>query len=298
MAPSRLAFLALPAATPLRHARVRPVAAPGRRRRPRRHGLAVVALAAGHSAASPLSSSSSSSSPAPPPPPAATPTSPPVPTDRERVLQRQASIAGSHWARALRSGDTVIDATCGRGRDTLRLAQLLALAYSQGGASAAGDGDAPPAGGRVVAMDIQPDAVADTRALVEAALPDLVAQPVLPTLEYVCRSHVEFGGLGLAPASVGLVAYNLGYLPGDNVDRTVTTTADTTVASLSAAAELVRIGGLITVVCYCGHEGGAEEETAVTTWAAELPKHEWSALAMQWLNRENSPSLLLLERTR
>lgn len=141
--------------------------------------------------------------------------------------------------------------------------------------------------------------MAATEELVRTSLPDLVAQPVVPAVEYVRRSHESFDGLGLAPGSVGVIAYNLGYLPGqENVDRTVVTTARTTVASLTAATELVRVGGLITVVCYCGHEGGAEEETAVTTWAAGLPKDRWSALAMTWLNRENSPSLLLVERTR
>lgn len=144
----------------------------------------------------------------------------------------------------------------------------------------------------------QADAVAATEELVRTSLPDLVAQPVVPVVEYVRRSHESFHGLGLAPGSVGVIAYNLGYLPGENVDRTVVTTAHTTVASLTAATELVRVGGLITVVCYCGHEGGAEEETAVTTWAAGLPKDRWSSLAMTWLNRENSPSLLLVERTR
>lgn len=191
-----------------------------------------------------------------------------------------------------------MDATCGRGRDTLRLAQMLALASSHGTAGTGADGD-PYAGGRVVAIDIQADAVAATEELVRTSLPDLVAQPQLPAVEYVRRSHESFDGLGLAPGSVGVIAYNLGYLPGqENVDRTVMTTAVTTVASLNAATELVRVGGLITVVCYCGHEGGAEEETAVTTWAAGLPKDRWSALAMTWLNRENSPSLLLVERTR
>lgn len=140
--------------------------------------------------------------------------------------------------------------------------------------------------------------MAATEALVTASLPDLVAQPLVPEIQYVQRSHESFDGLGLAPGSVGLFSYNLGFLPGQNADRTVTTTAPTTVASLDAATNLVRVGGLITVVCYCGHEGGAEEETAVTAWAAGLPKERWSALAMTWLNRDNSPSLLLLERTR
>lgn len=174
---------------------------------------------------------------------------------------------------------------------------MLALASSHGTAGGGADRD-PFAGGRVVAIDIQADAVAATEELVRTSLPDLVAQPVVPVVEYVRRSHESFHGLGLAPGSVGVIAYNLGYLPGENVDRTVVTTAHTTVASLTAATELVRVGGLVTVVCYCGHEGGAEEETAVTTWAAGLPKDRWSSLAMTWLNRENSPSLLLVERTR
>lgn len=151
---SRLAFLAHPAVAPIRRPRVRLAV---HRCRPSCPGVAtVVASTAGRqvqqaSSSSSLSSSSSST--------AAVPSSPsrstaPSLTDRERVLQRQASIAGTHWARALRAGDTVVDATCGRGRDTLRLAQMLALASSHGTAGGVADGD-PYAGGRVVAIDIQ-----------------------------------------------------------------------------------------------------------------------------------------------
>lgn len=161
MALSRLAFLAHPAGAPFRRPRVRPAV---HRCRPPCPGAAtVVASTAGRqvqqtssSSSSSLSSSSplptSSSAAAPPPFPSRS--TAPVLTDRERVLQRQASIAGTHWARALRAGDTVVDATCGRGRDTLRLAQMLALASSHGTAGTGADGD-PYAGGRVVAIDIQ-----------------------------------------------------------------------------------------------------------------------------------------------
>lgn len=161
MALSRLAFLAHPAGAPFRRPRVRPVM---HRCRPSWPGAATIVGSTAGRQVQLTSSSSSSSSSSPSPSPssssaAASPSSPsrstaPALTDRERVLQRQASIAGTHWARALRTGDTVVDATCGRGRDTLRLAQMLALASSHGTAGAGADGD-PYAGGRVVAIDIQ-----------------------------------------------------------------------------------------------------------------------------------------------
>lgn len=58
----------------------------------------------------------------------------------------------------VRRGDTVVDATCGNGHDTLEMVKLVADESGKGG------------GGRVYGMDIQKDALANTRQMLSESL--------------------------------------------------------------------------------------------------------------------------------
>ncbi len=169
----------------------------------------------------------------------------------------RALVAG--WVRA---GDTVVDATVGNGHDTLFLARL-----------------AGP-GGRVIGYDVQPTALATTRARLAAA--GLAAELHL-------GSHAAM--LDDVPAGVAAVMFNLGYLPGG--DKRVTTRSAETLAALAAALELVRVGGGITLVCYPGHPGGAEEAAAVGAWAAGLPSRQFCAVRCHGLNASESSGFLI-----
>ncbi|RYD27278.1 MAG: SAM-dependent methyltransferase, partial [Verrucomicrobiaceae bacterium] len=72
--------------------------------------------------------------------------------------------------------------------------------------------------------------------------------------------------------TVAVVMFNLGYLPG--ADHSVAT-GDDTLPALEAAAGLIRGGGVLSVMCYPGHEGGGEEANRVETWMATLPAQGW-----------------------
>lgn len=152
---------------------------------------------------------------------------------------RPTALAHDFAAQALAPGDLAVDATCGNGHDTLHLARLVGPQ------------------GTVVAIDIQADALAETRHRLESeGLEDGRAR-----LIHGC--HTRLGDF-LKPASAALVMFNLGYLPGG--DHSLTTGAETTAIALDAAALALRPGGLLMVTCYPGHPEGAREADAVEEW--------------------------------
>ena len=85
--------------------------------------------------------------------------------------------------------------------------------------------------------------------------------------------------------------FNLGYLPGSS--SSLTTAPETTIPALDATVEVLRPGGVVTVVLYTGHEGGEEEAAAVDEWAAELPQTQFQALSYQFVNQQNNPPRLV-----
>ncbi|KAG2499089.1 hypothetical protein HYH03_003272 [Edaphochlamys debaryana] len=197
-----------------------------------------------------------------------------VPAGLAELLQSGSKLttaAKTAWTQFLRPGDTVVDATCGNGHDTLFLAQAVGPS------------------GHVIAFDIQEAAISATRQRLEASLPP----GRLPRLELhaACHSRLqELAGSGVAR----LVVFNLGYLPG--ADKSLITSTATTSAALEAALEVVEPGGLISILCYVGHPGGMEEYNAVRQICAELKPAYWATSETRLLNRPTAPVLVLLWR--
>ncbi len=168
----------------------------------------------------------------------------------------------------LKAGDRVADATCGNGRDTLLLAQLVGEA------------------GRVWAFDLQEEALAATGEL-------LAAHGVLDRVELVRAGHEWLAEVVDGPLAA--VVFNLGYLPGG--DRRVITRPATTLPALAAALGLLAPGGLLLVVIYTGHDGAREEEESVTNWATALEPRSFNVWASRQLNRSAAaPYLVLVEK--
>lgn len=162
---------------------------------------------------------------------------PPRPTEVAWMILRQ----------AIRPGDLVIDATAGNGHDTVFLAECVGE------------------NGRVLAFDIQETAIRSAGARVGDA-------GYAERVEFHQCSHTAMGEFAAA-ASVSAIMFNLGYLPGEDHERT--TVAHETLAALAVAADLLKPGGSLSVVCYPGHPAGAEEATAVEAWMASLTHHGW-----------------------
>ncbi|TWT55807.1 arsenite S-adenosylmethyltransferase [Thalassoglobus neptunius] len=137
----------------------------------------------------------------------------------------------------VRTGDLVIDATSGNGHDTLFLSQLVGSI------------------GRVVACDVQQDALDSTH--------DLLQKHKSENVDLVLESHATLlPRLAEEAAQIAsAIMFNLGYLPGG--DKTRTTTADSTLIAIQAATRLLKPNGVLTVTAYVGHPGGLEESIQV-----------------------------------
>ena len=187
-------------------------------------------------------------------------------------MKSHLDVAKDHVVAALRPGDAAVDATAGNGHDTAFLA------------------DAVGADGRVWAFDVQTAALDATRARLDA-------NGVAERVTLIHRGHEQMRE-ALPPEAVEgvrAVMFNLGYLPGG--DRTRTTKTETTRPALDAAAALLAEGGVLTVVCYPGHAGGAEETAAVRRWAESLEQSRFRAAGYRFLNPSNDPPrVVMVER--
>ena len=143
-------------------------------------------------------------------------------------------------AEVLPLGGTAIDATAGNGQDTAYLAKAVGPK------------------GRVLAFDIQPLAVATTKARLES-------EGVAAQCDVRLADHAELAALAKPlTGKVDCVLFNLGYLPGS--DHSLVTKPLTTGKALRAALGLIRPGGRIVCVAYTGHPGGEDESETVETF--------------------------------
>ncbi|XP_065864948.1 tRNA (mnm(5)s(2)U34)-methyltransferase, chloroplastic [Euphorbia lathyris] len=191
------------------------------------------------------------------------------------VLGKKKATEVAHlvWKNVVKKGDTVIDATCGNGYDTVAMLKMVADESFQG---------------RVYSLDIQRDALESASLLLDENVTPEEKQ--LVNLVSICHSRME----EIVPkdSPIRLVAFNLGYLPGG--DKAMTTLSETTVLALEAAKRILLPGGLISLVVYVGHLGGREELESVENFASELPVDEWICSKFQMLNRPVAPVLVFL----
>ena len=139
------------------------------------------------------------------------------------------------------AGSLVIDATCGNGYDTVMLAHLV------------GDG------GHVFGFDIQSQALDNTRSALESN--QLQQRVTLFQTPHQLMWHTippHYRG------EIALVAFNLGYLPGGDKQRT--TQGHTTLEALQQAVQLLAPTGAISILAYPGHPSGAAETQLISDW--------------------------------
>ena len=143
----------------------------------------------------------------------------------------------------IQPGDVAIDATAGNGHDTKFLAELVGKT------------------GHVYAIDVQPEALRRTVALLNDA--------ALSHVHLVQRDHAELKAFipERHHGRIAAVMFNLGYLPGG--DRLLATRTDSTLAAIRSALEIIRPGGILSVIAYPGHPGGGDEARAVDRGTGE-----------------------------
>ncbi|WP_282939540.1 class I SAM-dependent methyltransferase [Paenibacillus sp. RC67] len=166
-------------------------------------------------------------------------------------------------------GDTVVDATAGNGVDTVFLAKCVGPQ------------------GTVHAFDIQEQALLQTEQRLTKELPGCTS------VQLHLRSHalLEETLSEAAQGKVGAVMFNLGYLPG--ADHLTITKPESTIPAMQGALDMLRIGGILTIALYTGHEGGRQEAEAVHEWIEQLPQMKYQVLEYRFLNRQNHPPYLI-----
>ena len=157
------------------------------------------------------------------------------PTRQRPLTQRAQEVV----AEVIQPGDHAVDATVGNGFDTCFLAELVGPT------------------GSVLGFDLQQQAVDATAKRLRAS--------GLRNVRLLQQGHETLAD----ESSEGLAAvmFNLGYLP--RADKTVITRAETTLPAVESAMRQIRPGGVVTILCYRGHEGGPEEFAAVENLLSE-----------------------------
>ncbi|MCF2670488.1 methyltransferase domain-containing protein [Butyricicoccus pullicaecorum] len=170
-------------------------------------------------------------------------------------------LAHDFLRRQVKPGAVCIDATAGRGRDTALLCRLAGSA------------------GRVLAFDIQADAVRQTRKLLE--------QEGL-TAEVIQDSHANMEQYA-APETVDCIVFNFGRLPGG--DPHIFTVAESSIAAIDAGLRLLKPGGVMSLSLYYGGANGYDERDAILAHLRTLDDRRCSVLVCDWANRRNDPPM-------
>lgn len=163
-------------------------------------------------------------------------------------------------------GDICIDATAGRGFDTLHLCRLV--------------GDS----GHVTAFDIQQDAVDSTKSLLEE-------NGVAHRADVLLKSHSEMDTL-FEENSVSLITFNFGWLPKG--DHNIFTKKETSIPAIENGLKLLKKGGIMTLIIYYGRETGFEEKDALLEFLPTLDSKLYTVVEMPFVNRPNCPPIPIM----
>ncbi|TFJ92827.1 class I SAM-dependent methyltransferase [Lentibacillus salicampi] len=168
---------------------------------------------------------------------------------------------------AVIQGDTVIDATCGNGHDTVFLSRLV--------------GDE----GHVFGFDIQDQAIANTQ--------ERLRQNGLTNTRIIKDSHSNF--IHHIPVDqltrLGGAIFNLGFLPGS--DKSIITQSETTILAIEGILSHMKQNGMIVLVVYHGHEGGDLEREQLMRYVHLLDQKLYHVLYYGFINQKNDPPFIL-----
>ncbi len=163
----------------------------------------------------------------------------------------------------VQEGDICIDATAGRGNDTLHLCTLV--------------GDS----GHVTAFDIQQDAVDSTLALLEK-------NGLSHRADVLLKSHSEMDALH-EEDSVAFITFNFGWLPKG--DHNIFTRKETSIEAIEKGLKLLKPGGIMSLIIYYGRETGFEERDALLEYLPTLDSRRYTVVEMPFVNRPNCPPI-------
>lgn len=166
-------------------------------------------------------------------------------------------------ASRVKEGDLCIDATAGRGNDTAYLCSL------------AGES------GKVIAFDIQQEAIDSTAKLLEE-------RGFADRAELILGSHSDMDKYA-EPESVSCITFNFGWLPGGN--HKIHTETATSIDAVKKALRLIKPGGLISMILYYGRDTGFEEKDALLEFVKTIDSSIYSVITVDFSNRPNCPPI-------
>lgn len=169
------------------------------------------------------------------------------------------AVAWSHVMldRLLKQDHLVVDLTAGKGKDTLFAAKRAK---------------------EVVAMDIQPAAIEQTRALLR--------EQDIKNVRLICDSHEVLANV-VDIAFVDAFVMNLGYLPGG--DKDITTLCSSTKRTLETILSAMKSGALISLSIYPGHEAGKLESEGIEEMLAKLDQKKFKVNKITFPNQKHCP---------
>ncbi|MGN0710995.1 MAG: tRNA (mnm(5)s(2)U34)-methyltransferase [Anaerovoracaceae bacterium] len=205
--------------------------------------------------------------------------------DRINLITKTTELAMNITQNYVNQNGRAIDATAGNGHDTLALARKVGK------------------NGYVLALDIQQEAIDNSRLLLESHKETGQVKLVQGSHEFL-KEHwqqyaAELKERGMIEDADGFnpdaVVFNLGYLPKG--DKNIVTKTDSSVKAVKAALELVKPDGIVTVTLYGGHEEGAKEKQAVLDFAASLNSGEFHVVYASMHNQgEKAPEILWITK--
>lgn len=175
-------------------------------------------------------------------------------------MLRPLHMAHAFLDEILTDQDVAVDGTMGNGHDTVFLAQRA---------------------GKVVAFDIQEQALAKTAEKLETA--------GLTNAQLLLTGHEN---LDQYVTECKAAIFNLGYLP--SADKSVITLPNTTLQALEKVLERLIVGGRLAIMIYYGHEGGELEKDAVLDFVRQLDQTVFTVMLYKPLNQVNTPPFLVM----
>lgn len=163
-------------------------------------------------------------------------------------------------------GSIVADFTMGNGNDTLWLSKQVGI------------------GGKVYAFDVQDDALANTKALLESQGCEN-NYVLIKASHHLLKNHIN------EPLDLGI--FNLGFLPGG--DKGLTTLRETTLPAIEDAISILKPGGCLMIAVYPGHEEGRLEGELICKTLADYDQRQLSAYRFNVLNAPTSPYFIFIE---
>ena len=185
---------------------------------------------------------------------------------------KSTQLAHSLISDKLFGGEVVIDATAGNGHDALFLANLVGVS------------------GTIYAFDVQKDAINNTRLKLQqmgySELLRLINLGHEKMRESISAEH---------HGRIAVIMFNLGYLPGG--DHSITTLKETTLEAISQGLELLAPEGIMTIVCYPGHQEGKTESILVDDYVKKMDSNIFEFF--KYINEtasEDAPFLIKIKK--